>query len=394
MRPIYLDYNATTPVAPEVVDAMLPYLREHFGNASSSHPYGAAAHEAVEGARAAVAELLGADSAAVLFTAGGTESDNLALEGVWRAHRAAGGERTHIVISAVEHPAVVEVASWLATQGARVTVLSVDAEGRVEPAELEREIGRDTLLVSVMHANNEVGTLQPIADLADIAQRHGAFMHTDAAQSVGKVPVDVEALGVDLLAVAGHKLYAPKGIGALYVRSGVPVAPVLHGAGHERGVRPGTEPVAQIVGLARAARLVSDGMAEEGERLRRQRDRLENGLRRALGDEAVRRNGHPEARLPNTLSISLRGVRADALLASIASDVAASAGSACHAHDVRLSPVLRAMGIAPEWGMGTLRLSLGRYTTQGDVEEAIRVIVAAARRQGATPSSRPEARHA
>jgi cysteine desulfurase len=379
VQPIYLDYNATTPVAPEVVDAMLPYLREHFGNASSAHVYGSRAHDAVERARRVVGELLDTDAESIAFTAGGTESNNLAIEGVWRAHRANGGLRNHIVISAVEHPAVLEVARWLEGQGARISILPVNAHGQVDGADLERVIGSDTLLVSVMQANNEVGTLQPIAELAAIAHRHGAWMHSDAAQSVGKVSVDVEVLGVDLLTIAGHKLYAPEGIGALYVRRGVPIAPVLHGASHERGIRPGTEPVAQIVALARAAQLVGNGLADEATRLRRLRDRLETELRQALGDEAVRRNGHPEVRLPNTLSVSFRGVRAESLLSVIAADVAASAGSACHAHEIRLSPVLRAMGVAPEWGMGTIRLSIGRYTTADEIDIAARAIVAGAR---------------
>jgi len=371
MHPIYLDYNATTPVAPEVVEAMLPFLREHFGNPSSAHSYGVAAGAAVERGREAVATLLHAQPASIVFTANGTESNNLAIEGVVRAHRAG---RNHIITSPVEHPAVLEVVRWLERRGVRLSLLPVDRDGRVDPAELERVIGPDTLLVSVMHANNEVGTLQPVAELAEIAHRHGALLHTDAAQSVGKVPVDVRALGVDLLSLAGHKLYAPKGIGALYIRPGVPVGPVLHGAGHERGLRPGTEPVAQIAGLARAARLVGEAPAAEWSRLRSLRDRLESGLQRALGAEAVRRNGHPSERLPNTLSIGFRGVQADRLLASIADRVAASAGSACHAHEVRLSPVLEAMGVGREWGMGTLRLSLGRYTTVEEIDVAIRVI--------------------
>jgi cysteine desulfurase len=236
------------------------------------------------------------------------------------------------------------------------------------------------LLVSVMHANNEVGTLQPIAELAAIAHRYGALMHTDAAQSVGKIPVDVAALGVDLLTVVGHKVYAPKGVGALYVRPGVRIEPVLRGPGHERGLRPGTEAVAQIVALAEAVRVAAQHLDVEAPRLRALRDRLAAGLRSEIGHTNVRCNGHPDVRLPNTLSISFHRVQADRLLASIASGVAASAGSACHAHDVQISPVLRAMGIAPEWAMGTLRLSLGRYTTEGEIEEAIRLIASAVRR--------------
>lgn len=373
MRPIYLDYNATTPVAPEVIEAMLPYLREHFGNPSSAHPYGHAAREVVERARRAVGDLLHADSDTIVFTGSGTESNNLAIEGVARTSH---GERRHIITSAIEHPAVTEVCRWLGKQDFRVTTLPVDEYGWVRPEDLEREIGEETLLVSVMHANNEVGTIQPIADLAEIAHRHGALMHTDAAQAVGKIRVDVDALGVDLLTVAGHKLYAPKGVGALFVRPGVRIEPVLHGAGHERGLRPGTEAVAQIAGLAAAAQLVARELITETNHLRSRRDGLEAGLRRELGDQVVRVNGHPEQRLPNTLSVSFRGVRADALLASIAERVAASAGSACHAQDVRLSPVLSAMGVEREWGMGTLRLSVGRYTTDEEVDEALRVISA------------------
>lgn len=379
MQPIYLDYNATTPVAPEVVDAMLPYLREHFGNASSAHAFGGAAHNSVERARDVIGGLLNAEPAGIVFTASGTESNNLAIEGLWRAHRANGGMRNHIIVSAVEHPAVLEVVRWLEQLGARISILPVDAHGRVDAADLEREIGPDTLLVSVMHANNEVGTLQPIAQLAAIAHQHGAWMHTDAAQTIGKVSVDVAALGVDLLTIVGHKLYAPKGIGALYVRPGVPIAPVLHGASHERGIRPGTEAVAQIAALGRAVELVCDGLSEEASRLRELRDRMERRLHRSLGNEVVRRNGHAEARLPNTLSVSFRGVRADALLSCIAADVAVSTGAACHAHEIRLSPVLCAMGITPEWGMGTLRLSLGRYTTADDIDVGARAIAAGVR---------------
>ena len=374
MRPIYLDYNATTPVAPEVVAAMLPYLKEHFGNPSSTHAFGSTARRAVDEARAALADLLNADAGAIVFTSGGTESNNLAIQGVVRAHETA---RRHLITSAVEHPAVLEVFRWLGAQGRRVSVLPVDESGRVRPEDLEREIGPETLLVSVMHANNEVGTIQPIAELAAIAHRHGALLHTDAAQSVGKIPVDVEALRVDLLTVAGHKFYAPKGVGALFVRPGVALAPLMLGASHERGLRPGTEALHQVVALGVAARIAGEGLLARGEHLRGLRDRLEAGLRRALGAEAIRRNGHPDERLPNTLSVSLLGVRADALLASIAGRVAASAGSACHADDVRLSPVLRAMGVDPEWGMGTVRLSVGRSTTEDEVDEAASVIVAA-----------------
>ena len=391
MRPIYLDYNATTPVAPEVVDAMLPYLREHFGNPSSAHTYGSAARRAVEEARTAVARLLNADAGAIIFTGGGTESNNLAIQGLARADETG---RRHLITSAVEHPAVLEVFRWLESQGFRVSLLPVDGAGRVDPEDLEREIGPETLLVSVMHANNEVGTIQPIAELAEIAHQNRALMHTDAAQSVGKIPVDVEALHVDLLTVAGHKLYAPKGTGGLFIRPGLSLAPVIHGASHERGLRPGTEAVHQIVGLGAAARIAGQNLPAQGERLRGLRDRLETGFRRELGPETIRRNGHPDERLPNTLSLSFRGVRADALLAAVSDRVAASAGSACHADDVRLSPVLRAMGVDPEWGMGTLRLSVGRYTTEDEVDRAVSVIAAGVEELKRRPSPRGALRDA
>jgi cysteine desulfurase len=271
---------------------------------------------------------------------------------------------------------------WLESRGFRTSILPVDECGRVRPEDLEREIGAQTLLVSVMHANNEVGTIQPIAELTEIAHRHGALMHTDAAQSVGKIPVDVEALGVDLLTVAGHKLYAPKGVGALFVRRDLTISPVLHGAAHEKGMRPGTEAVHQIVALGAAACLASRALQEDSDRMRGLRDRLEAGLRRAIGADRLRRNGDADQRLPNTLSVSFHGVRADELLTRIADRVAASAGSACHAQDIKLSPVLRAMGVDPAWGMGTLRLSVGRYTTEREVDEAISVITQAPKEPG------------
>ena len=375
-QPIYLDYNATTPMASEVVEAVQPYLREHFGNPSSAHVYGAPGRRAIQTAREAIAALLGAAPDEILFTSGGTESNNLAIKGVVRAKGARGD---HVITSAIEHPAVAEVCRWLVEQGFRVTVLPVDAHARVRPADLEAAIDPDTVLVSIMHANNEVGTMQPISELSEIAHRHGALMHTDAAQSVGKVPVDVDELGVDLLTVAGHKLYAPKGIGALFVRRGVRLAPLLHGAGHEGGLRPGTENVPWIVGLGEAARLASCDLPGQTAHLSALRDRLYEGLVRALGGEMVRRNGHPAASLPNTLSVAFRGRRADELLARIAGRVAASAGSACHAGEVQLSPVLRATGTPEVWAAGTLRLSAGRFTTEEEIDRAAAALVTAVR---------------
>lgn len=377
MAPIYLDYNATTPIDREVAGAMAPFLYEHFGNPSSGHAYGAAAKRAVEEARGQVAALLGCRPSEVTFTSGGTESNNAALRGVARARRHQG---RHLVTSAVEHPAVTEVCRALAEESYRITVLPVDGTGRVDPEELERALTPETVLVSVMHANNEVGTIQPIARLAEIAHRHGALFHTDAAQSVGKIPVDVGALGVDLLSLAGHKLYAPKGIGALYAREGVELAPLLSGAGQEGGRRPGTENVLEIVGLGRACQVAGRELVREGERLRALRDRLWEGFLEELGEGAVHLNGHPEERLPNTLSVSFRGVDATTLLAEIGEEVAASAGAACHADRVDVSEVLEAMRVPVEWAMGTVRLSLGRLTTAEEVERAVAVMSRAVER--------------
>lgn len=375
--PIYLDFNATTPIAREVADAMVPYLYEGFGNPSSSHPYGVAARRAVDEARAQVAGLLGCRPGEVIFTSGGTESNNLAIKGIALAGR---GRGDHVITTAVEHPAVINVCDWLRDQGFRVTVLPVDGQGLVDPADLERAIDPGTILVTVMHANNEVGTVQPIAPLAEIAHNHGALMHTDAAQSVGKIPVRVDDLAVDLLSVAGHKVYAPKGIGALYVREGVGLVPLLHGAGHEGGLRPGTENVLEIAGLGKACEIAGRDLAANEEHFRAMRDRLHEGLVAALGEEAVRLNGHPERRLPNTLSVSFRRVEANTLLSAIGDEVAASAGAACHAGEVDLSAVLRAMEVPVEWAMGTVRFSVGRGTTAAEIDRTVAIVAEAVRR--------------
>jgi cysteine desulfurase NifS len=377
MNSVYLDYNATTPIASEVAEAMLPYLYEHFGNPSSSHPYGAVTEGAVEAARVQVAALLECQPSEVVFTSGGTESNNHAIKGVALAKRRRGN---HVITSAVEHPAVIEVCHWLKQQGFRITVLPVDRYGLVNPADLERTMTADTLLVTVMHANNEVGTLQPITELVEIAHRHGALMHTDAAQSLAKIPVRVDDLSVDLLSVAGHKLYAPKGVGALYVRSGVQLAPLLHGAGHEGGRRPGTENVLEIVGLGQACAIAGRDLEKNMAHFRAMRDRLHEGLVRELGKEAIQLNGHPERRLPNTLSLSFQGVEANTLLSGIGEQVAASAGAACHADEVNVSAALEAMKVPVEWAMGTVRFSVGRGTTAEEVDRAVKVVAEAVRR--------------
>lgn len=373
--PIYLDHNATTPLLPGVVEAMLPYLREHFGNPSSGHVYGRRARAAVDAAREQVAALLGAAPDEVVFTSGGTEANNLAIRGV----AAARPERRHVVTSNVEHPATERPCRALERQGWRVTRVAVDAEGQVPPADLEGALAADTALVTVMHANNETGVLQPIAALAEAARARGALVHTDAAQSVGKVPTEVAALGVDLLSVAGHKLYAPKGVGALYVRRGTPLEPLLLGAAHERGLRPGTENVASIVGLGAACEIARGSLAAESARVRGLRDRLWDVLRQ--GVPGLARNGHAEERLPNTLNVRFPGVRGSALLA-LAPAVAASTGSACHEGGETASAVITAMGVAPDAALGSVRLSLGRGTTAADVERAGAALVAAWARLG------------
>lgn len=369
--PLYLDYNATTPVAPEVADTMAPYLREHFGNPSSSHSYGRRAQAGVERARALVAALIGAEPEEVLFTGSATEANNLALLGLTRA---LGARRRHLIISAVEHPSVAQPAAHLRAEGWEVTVLGVDGYGRVSPEALARALRDDTVLASVMHANNEIGTLQPIAELAALAHQRGVLFHTDAAQSAGKIPVDVETLGVDLLTLAGHKLYAPKGIGALYVRGGTPLVPILFGAGQERGLRPGTENVPHSVGLGAAADLARRRLPALTDRLRAQRDRLHHLLREAIPGLVL--NGHPEERLPNTLNLSFPGVSGRELLAH-APGVAASVGSACHEETEGVSGVLGTLGVSPERALGAVRLSLGEPTSDDEIRRAAEALATA-----------------
>ena len=370
-QPIYLDYNATTPIAEAVADAMAPFLYKHFGNPSSAHHFGFTAKLAVENARKQVAELLNCQSDEIIFTSSGTESNNLALRGYALANRHKGN---HIITSSVEHPAVLNVCEYLEKQGFRVTYLPVDSYGWVNPKELRNALTDDTLLVSVMHANNEVGTIEPIRELADIAHKAGAVFHTDAAQSVGKILVDLEALGVDLLSVAGHKLYAPKGVGALFIRQGVPLEKILFGAGQERGLRPGTENVLEIVGLGRAAQLAKNESAETLVHMVTLRDRLYQGLEAGLPTGSIQLNGHPEQHLPNTLNLSFKGVQANVFLEKIRGHVAASAGAACHADQVSISSVLKAMDVPLDWAKGAVRFSVGRQTTVKDIDQAIKKI--------------------
>jgi cysteine desulfurase len=368
--PIYLDHNATTPLLPEVVDAMLPFLREHFGNPSSGHVYGQRARSAVAKARAQVASLLGCDESEVLFTSGGTEANNLAIRGVMQATKGRG----HIVTTVIEHPATERPCAWLESQGVRITRLPVDEHGRTRLEAARAAITVGTSLVTAMHSNNETGVLQPIAELAALASEVGALVHTDAAQSVGKVPVRVRELGVDLASIAGHKLYAPKGIGALYVKRGTPLEPLLLGASHERGLRPGTENVASIVGLGMACEIAARDLEAMSERTRALRELLWERLSASIPGLAL--NGHREQRLPNTLNIRFPGVMGRAVLEG-APHVAASTGSACHDGHETASAVVLAMGVAPREAVGSVRLTLGRGTTEHEVLAAAEALARA-----------------
>ncbi|MEN9797606.1 MAG: hypothetical protein RL653_1302 [Pseudomonadota bacterium] len=370
MRPIYLDHNATTPLLPEVVEAMLPYLGAEFGNPSSGHAYGRRARAAVDEARGRVAALLGCDAGEILFTSGGTEANNLAIRGAVAAQ----GKRRHVVTSSIEHPATRMPCAWLESHGYRVTCLGVDGEGRVRATEALGAFSGETALLTVMHSNNETGVLQPVAELAKGARAAGALVHVDAAQSLGKVPVQVDALGADLLSVAGHKLYAPKGIGALYVRAGTPLSPLLLGAGQERGLRPGTENVASIVALGAACEAVQRDLEVAAARTGRLRELLWELLRARVPGLAL--NGHAEHRLPNTLNVRFPRTSGTALL-DAAPEVAASTGSACHAGHENASGVLLAMGVAPCEALGSVRLTLGRGTTEEEVRSAAAVLARA-----------------
>lgn len=359
--PIYLDYNASTPIDPVVAAAMRPFLDEGFGNPSSGHWASTSAKAALDKARGQVGDLLGCAADEVVFTSGGSEANNLALKGVFFALRDKG---QHIVTTQVEHPAILEPCRFLEHLGATVTHLPVDRTGRIDPDVVRQAITPRTILISAMHANNEVGTVQPIAEIGRIAREHGVLFHTDAAQSVGKIPTGVDDLGVDLLTIAGLKLYAPKGVGALYVRRGVVLEPLIHGAGHEQGRRAGTESALLAAGLGAACALVQD--LEPMARVRALRDRFWQALQQRLGDRVVL-NGHRQHRLPNTLNVSFVGQVGAEILQRL-DGVAASTGSACHAGRIELSPVLKAMGVRPEIGMGAIRFSLGRHTTDVEID--------------------------
>jgi cysteine desulfurase len=382
--PIYLDYNATTPVDPRVVEAMLPFLGAQFGNPSSGHGPGATAAQAMTTAREKVARLIGANPDEIVFTGSGSEADNLAIRGAvlaaaGRAVAIGRAGKAHVITQVTEHPAVLGTCGALARlHGVDVTYLPVDRHGLVDPAELAATITVDTTLVSIMLANNETGTIQPIAELARIAHEHGVLLHTDAAQAIGKIPVDIDELGVDLLTIVGHKMYAPKGVAALYLRRGIVLEPVVYGGGQEGGLRAGTENVAAIAALGVAADLAADDLSHgEPHRLRALREDLYQRLADQLAGRVLL-NGHPTMRLPNTVNLSVSPLRGDALLAAV-TGVAASTGSACHTDDPRPSPVLTAMGVPDQLALSAVRLSLGRWSTAADVDQAAAQLVAAAR---------------
>jgi len=378
-KPIYLDYNATTPHDPEVIEAMRPYFEEEFGNPSSSHYYGSKPKQAVIKARKQVASLLNCAPEEIIFTSGGTESNNFAIKGCAESF---GHKGNHIITSQIEHPAVLEVCRFLGKNGFEVTYLPVDEFGLVNVADVKAAIRKKTVLISIMHANNEVGTIEPIAEIAQLAKQHDIIFHTDAAQSVGKLSVDVSKLGVDLLSIAGHKVYAPKGVGALYMRKGLSPAKLMHGAGQEMSKRPGTENVLEIVGLGMACEIARRDLEKNIKHMQAMRDRLFEAIKK--GCAPVKLNGHPQKRLPNTLSISFLNSEANRLLETIGSEVAASAGAACHSDTVQISDVLKAMAVPPDWAKGTLRLTTGRMTTGEEIDRAARVICAAVQKMNSS----------
>jgi cysteine desulfurase len=364
MATIYLDYNASTPVDPAVAAAMRPFLYEAFGNPSSGHWASTPAKAALDKARCQVAALLGAAPEEIVFTSGGSEANNLAIKGIYFAlHR----ERAHIITSAIEHPAVLAPCRFLERLGGSVTYLPVDRTGRVDPEHVRRAITRQTVLISIMHANNEVGTIQPIEEIGALAHEHGIRFHTDAAQSAGKISTTVDTLGVDLLSIAGHKLYAPKGVGALYVRKGVELEPLIHGAGHELGRRAGTESALLAVGLGMACAVAANLAAMD--RIQALRDRFWHALQDRFGDRVVL-SGHHLLRLPNTLNVSFVGKIGADILEQLRG-VAASTGSACHSGRIELSPVLAAMGVPERIGMGAIRFSLGRATISDEIDDVV-----------------------
>ena len=371
---IYLDHNATTPIDAEAIEIMNVYMKKEFGNPSSGYSLGVKAKKAVEKARQEVADLINCKADELIFTSGGSESNNMVLKGVTGLNTI---RDKHFITSSIEHPAIINPAMYLIELGADVTFLPVDSFGMVNPDDVKKSITRKTVLISIMLANNETGTLQPIKEIAEIAREYSIPLHTDAAQAVGKMDVDAEALGMDFMTIAGHKLYGPKGVGALFIREGKMLTPLIHGAGQEMDKRAGTENVILSTGLGAACRVAKERLAEDIRDNKNLRDLLQELLYNNIDDLAM--NGHPEKRLPNTLNVSIPGIDGGKLL-SMLDRVVASTGAACHDRNVKLSHVLSAMGVMPEIGMGTLRLTLGRLNNRGQIEEAAAQIINAAKR--------------
>ena len=375
-NPLYLDYNATTPIDPEVVEEMLPFIHGSFGNPSSSYAIGKKNKEAVNKARIQVADLLNADPGEIIFTSGGTESNNHAIRGIAFANRDKG---KHITTSAIEHPAVTEVCDYLYSLGFEITYLPVDRNGKTDPKDVEDAICPDTVLITIMHANNEVGTIQPIEEIGEIAGKHNVAFHTDAAQSVGKIETDVRKLGVDLLTIAGHKLYAPKGTGALYLKKGTKIENLMFGAGQEKGLRPGTENVPYIVALGKACEIAKRDFDRNVKKMSTTKERLFNGLKDKLGDR-VMVNGKFSDTLPNTLSVAFEKSEAHALTSLISEELFISTGSACHADSIEISSVLKAMNVERMTAAGTVRISTGKFTTIDEIDRAVDIITHAVKK--------------
>jgi cysteine desulfurase len=372
MKRVYLDYNATTPVHPLVAKEMGKYIYKYFGNPSSGHWYGKKAYEAVEKARIQVSGILGCTPEEIIFTSGGTESNNYVIRGVAETFRNKGN---HIITSVIEHPAVIKPCQYLEKHGFEITYLPVDSYGMVNPDDVKKAIKPTTILITIMHANNETGTIQPIEEISRIAKSSGILFHTDAAQSVGKIPTWVKQLGVDFLTIAGHKLYAPKGVGTLYMRKGIQIQPFILGAGHENGKRAGTENVIEIAGLGKACELLNKHMDNNSKKIKKLRDKLYNGL--IENGKKIKLNGHPELRLPNTLNISFKGIENNKLLEKIP-EIAISTGSACHSNSKIASGVLTAMGLTPEDAFSSVRISIGIFTTEKEIDFTLEKIVKAA----------------
>lgn len=369
MEPIYLDYNATTPIDPRVANVMKPFLTQSFGNPSSSHWFGIESRKAILKAREQVAALINCKPEEIVFTSGGTEANNYAIRGYAYANRHKGN---HIITSVIEHPAILEVCKYLEEYDFDVTYLPVDKNGSVSVRSVQEAVTEKTILISIMHANNEVGTIQPIMEIAEIAYENGICMHTDAAQSLGKIPVDVLELNVDLISIAGHKIYAPKGIGALYIKQGTILEKLMFGAKQENGFRAGTENVLEIVGLGRACEITKQDLTKNIEHLKNMRDRLWNGLVNDIPD--VRLNGHPDKRLPNTLNVSFLNMN-DYFQLSLFLEIAASAGAACNNNTTSFSHVLEAMNVPIEYAKGNIRFSTGKFTTEKEIDNAVIKII-------------------